>query len=316
MDSPSAKTSSAVRAAPWAILACLLWSSAFAGVKIGLAYVPPLTFAGMRFILAGCLLLPFCGGPRGVASTLRRHGRLVLTVSFFQTIVLYGAFFWGMSLVGGAQGAVIIGASPLAAALLAHFFMADDRMTLGKAGTIALGMAGVVVLAAARQPWEPAGRRELAGMGLLLISVVSSAAAGVTVARHRREINPLALNSLQMGLGGVVLLALGMVVDGPPRALPPLEFFGALLWLASISAAGFSIWFTWLRRVKVSQLNMWKFLIPLFGAGLSWLLVEGESPDVPTAAGMVCVATAVLVNQLLTLREERRAARGPVPGAT
>lgn len=79
----------------------------------------------------------------------------------------------------------------------------------------------------------------------------------------------------------------------------------ALDWLAIVSAAGFSIWFYWLKRVKVSQLNMWKFLIPPFGSLLSWLLVSGESPDSPTVAGMVFVAAAVLLNQLQAAWEEQ-----------
>ena len=61
MPRPPKEVSPHLRAAPWAIGACLLWGSAFAGVKFGLRYMPPLTFAGMRFILAGLMLLPLCG---------------------------------------------------------------------------------------------------------------------------------------------------------------------------------------------------------------------------------------------------------------
>lgn len=32
-----------------AILACLLWSTAFVGIKIGLEYTTPMQFAGTRF---------------------------------------------------------------------------------------------------------------------------------------------------------------------------------------------------------------------------------------------------------------------------
>ena len=43
------------------VLACFLWSTAFAGVKIGFRHLPaPLTFAGLRFTLAGLMLIPFC----------------------------------------------------------------------------------------------------------------------------------------------------------------------------------------------------------------------------------------------------------------
>ncbi len=291
----------AMRAAPLAILACLLWSSAFAAVKTGLRDMTPFAFAGVRFMLAGLILLPLCGRLRTIRAGLRSQWRVIALVCLFQTIILYGAAFYGMTLVGGAQAAVIIGSAPLVTALLAHVMVPGDRMRLAKTGAIALGMAGVVILAAASKPWSPAGLRALGGMGLLMVGVVAGQLGNIFVARHRGEFSPLLVNSVQMGVGGVVLFAAALAVEGPP-ALPPVRFLLPLIWLAGVSAAGFSIWFHLLRKVKVSQLNVWKFLIPLFGAIFSWLLLAAESPDVVTVVGMVCVVTAVLLAQWRDVR--------------
>lgn len=280
----------------WAILACVLWGSAFPAARIALQYVPPLLIAGLRFILAGLLLLPLCGRWSAMGVALRKHWRLVLAVSFLQTMLLYGTFFLGMQLIRGAQGAVIIGSAPLVSAVMAHFLMHNDRMTPARAVAIALGMAGVAILALHAKPWSRAGLVEIGGMALLLVGVVSSALSGIVVAKNRKGISPFVLNSAQMTLGGVILLILGVCVHGPLSAAPPAAWFGALLWLATISATGFSIWFALLKREKVSDLNMWKFVIPLSGVLLSWALAPGESPNWPTAAGMACVVVAVLLN--------------------
>ena len=287
-----------MRVVPWAILGCMLWSSAFAVVKIGLDYMPPSTFAGMRFLLAGLILAPFCAKPKAVAFALRRQKRLILWLSFLQTILLYGTFFVGMKLISGAQGAIIVGSGPLASALLAHWFMTDDRMTTGKACSIVLGIGGVAVLACASKPWSPAGMWQVLGMGLLMVGVISSAVSGILVARNRRAIHPMLLASLQMGFGGAVLLVIAAAFEDLPRDMPPPHFFVSLAWLAFVSATAFSIWFYWLKRVKVSELNRWKFLIPVFGAIISWVLLSGESPDWATVVCMVCVASAVLMNQI------------------
>ena len=132
-------------------------------------------------------------------------------------------------------------------------------------------------------------------MGLLMLGVCSSALANILVARSHGAMNPVVLNSLQMGLGGVILSAIAAFAEGLPSSLPPGRFFVALLWLATVSAAGFSIWFALLKYVKVSRLNMWKFLMPIFGAILSWLLISTESPDVPTVAGMIFVSAGILL---------------------
>jgi drug/metabolite transporter (DMT)-like permease len=47
----------------WAIIACLLWSIAYAGIKIGLQYDTPFHFAGVRFIISRLMILPFTVKP-------------------------------------------------------------------------------------------------------------------------------------------------------------------------------------------------------------------------------------------------------------
>lgn len=68
-----------------AILACLLWSTAFAGIKIGLTYSEPLSFAGTRFMLSGLILMPFWITRVSVFRMIYEHFRSILILSFFQT---------------------------------------------------------------------------------------------------------------------------------------------------------------------------------------------------------------------------------------
>lgn len=303
----------------WACGACLLWSTAFPAAKIALASMPPITLAGMRFTLAGMLLMPLCGSPAKLLGSVRRAWPIVLGVSLFQTFLLYGTFFAGLARVGGAQGAIVIGSAPLVAALLAHCLMHDDRMNWGKTASIVLGMAGVAVLALASNPWTPTGRGELVGIALLLAGVISSGLAGIVVSRTRGAIHPMHLNATQMLMGGLVLLACGLTTERLPAHWPTPSFFAAWTWLAVISATGFTIWFTLLQRVKVSQVNMWKFLIPAFGATLSWLILPGESPTAATVVGSVCVAAALLLSNRLNARKPAIApevAPGPHNGET
>ena len=311
MPKAFARPSPAALAAPGAIVACLLWGSAFPAVKIGLKHVAPLTFAGWRFMLAGVLLLPLCGRPSKYIAAVRTHWRLILQVSALQTVLLYALFFSGIVLIQGAHAAIVCGTAPLVTALLAHWLMGNERLTPVKTGVIVLGLSGVVLLALARNPLEPAGLRELAGLGLLLCSVICASLANILVARRAGAINPMVLNSVQIGLGGVALTVIALLVEGPPRELPPVEFFGAMAWLAVISATCFSIWFALLKHVKVSQLAMWKFLLPVFGATLSWAILKDESPTWAGLVGVACVATAVGASQMLSRNERALPGGGP-----
>lgn len=175
-----------------AIIACLLWSTAFVGVKIGLQYCKPLAFAGLRFMLAGLLLIPLWWPCRPKAAAVINNFGLILKVSFFQTFTIYGLFYLGLTLVPGALAAMVIGASPLVSAVLAHYCMPGDRMTSIKAASLALGLFGVSILSFSRLPWEStAGLLELGGIAVLLLSNVAGAMGNIMVSRHQTELEPI-----------------------------------------------------------------------------------------------------------------------------
>jgi drug/metabolite transporter (DMT)-like permease len=286
-----------------AIIACLLWSTGFVGVKAGLDYMPPLTLAGMRFVLAGLLLLPWCGGVPTLRTAWTQHRSTVIAASLLNTVGLYAIFFMALQVVRGAQAAIMIGASPLVAAVVAHFVMPNDRMTRRKSVSILLGVSGIVLLAVAGKPWEPVGALECGGLLLLLCASITGALGNVVVARGRTpSLHPVALTSLQMLLGGSILLAAGLTLEGVPSLDLPFRFYAILGWLSFLSACAFAIWFHLLQRVPVSELNLWKFIIPLAGAGLSWLLISGEKPDLWSACGMLLVAGGIMWSQRPLLR--------------
>jgi drug/metabolite transporter (DMT)-like permease len=282
-----------------AILACLLWATPFVFVKITLEHMPPLSIAGIRFLLAGLIQIPFC--KQSPLRLLKSEPKTVILVSLFQTVLLYAGFFFALTLVRGAQAAIIVGCGPLVSAVAAHFSMHDDKLNRRTLQSILFGIIGIVIISLATKPWEPVGLRELGGIGLLLTGSIVSAAGNIVVAKKRGALPALSLNSMQMMLGGSALLAMALPLEGIPNLALPASFYGALLWLAFVSAAAFGLWFHLLNKgAKVSQLNIWKFLIPLTGATLSWIFIPGEHPDLMTLIGMGFIIIGIIHSQRVT----------------
>jgi drug/metabolite transporter (DMT)-like permease len=71
--------------------------------------------------------------------------------------------------------------------------------------------------------------------------------------------------------------------------------------LSLLSAVAISIWITLLKRpgTIVSDLNLWKFLIPVFGALLSWILLPSEQPELITLIGMLVIASSLVILNLV-----------------
>lgn len=282
----------------WAIIACLLWSTAYAGIKIGLQYDTPLHFAGIRFIISGLMILPFTIKPSLFIPMVREHWKIIAWVTFLQTLVNYIFFYLGLDLVPGAVGAVIVGSQPLITAIVAAMMHESEKLTKRKIFTIVLGLAGVILISAGRQAFKLGSATEIAGVIMILIANIGTATSNVMVSLKSKGINPLVLSSTSLFIGGVIIYLISITFEGPALGKKPLDYIYwlDLIWLSFMSAYAFSLWFKLLQRphVKVSELNLWKFIIPVVGAILSWLLVPGEKPEWLTITGMVIITISLV----------------------
>lgn len=293
-----------------AIAACLLWSTAFVGVKIGLQYTTPLRFAGIRFFLSGLYILPFCGNLLGSLKMIMQHRKEVLRLALFQTFLLYTLFYLGISQVPAAITAIIIGASPLFSAILAHLLLRDDKLTLRKMVSISLGMTGVTIIAVSRGSFSWDEGKEFWGILILIMANMAGSMGNVMVVKYRSGLPPLLLNSSQLMAGGLGLILLSVPFEGITFGVNEAPYYVSLGWLSFISAAAFSIWFILLRRpgVKVSELNVWKFLIPVFGAFLSWVILANEQPEIIALTGMLLIGLSLIVLNANLIRKNNKIA--------
>ncbi len=279
-----------------AIFAIWLWSTAFVGVKIGLEYQTPFQFAGIRFFISGVLIFIYFGKPKKFWAELRVNRKFILLLGLIQIFTQYALFYSGLNLVPSALAAMIIGSSPLFIAIVAHFSFHNDKMTPLKMGSIFIGVIGIAVITLGRAKVEMKGDLEYLGIGLLLLNNLVSGYSNVLISKKSKGISPVVLSSTSLMLGGLLLFLVSIPVEGAHFGPFPPEYYYSLAWLSLISAAAITIWYTLLKRpkVKVSVLNVWKFLIPVSGATLSWLILPDENPDMISITGMVIIAISLL----------------------
>jgi drug/metabolite transporter (DMT)-like permease len=282
-----------------AIIASFLWSTAFIGIKIGLPYTTPLQFAGVRFMLAGLILLPFTGVSfRAYREMIRDNYPVIIKIAFLQTTILYTLFYLGVARVPSYIGAIMTGTSPLWAMLLSHYLMKNDTVTPRKAVSFIFGFGGIVLIAL-QKGGGGTGSLYL-GITLMIFASISSGLASVFIAKDNKNLAPLPLNALQLFLGGLILFVISIFVEGIGSIPTSANYYYSLIYLSLLSATAFSIWFYLLKQpnVKISFLNIWKFVIPVSGAIISWIVFPDESPTVRSILGMVLVAGSILLYNL------------------
>ncbi|MEX0987755.1 MAG: DMT family transporter [Bacteroidales bacterium] len=280
-----------------AILACFLWSSAFVGIKIGLPYTTPLQFAGIRFFISGLLVLPLALHYNPAFMTIVRSNlRFILFLGLLQTFLHYALFYTGIDKVPGAIAAIVIGAGPLFVALVAHIFIPGDQMNLKKAMIILLGFSGIILVSIGRGGGVT-GTVQLIGILILIGNNIVSGFSNVLIAMEKKKIPPLILSSTSMIFGGLLLFLFSIPIEGLHISPKPLPYYLSLGWLSILSAVAISVWTILLKKpeVVVSDLNMWKFLIPVSGAVLAWVILPDESPDLLSIIGMTITAITLII---------------------
>lgn len=223
----------------------------------------------------------------------------MLLFGILQTFIQYGLFFVGLNKVPGAVSAIIIGGGPLFVAIMAHFTIKDDKMTVRKVLAIALGLTGIVFISLTEGGVEQVDPTFYYGVALLIISNIVGASTNIIVAKNKGRVSPVMLTAFANFTGGIILYVVSLFTEDRYIKDYEAEFYFALFWLALIPAAAFSIWYTLLQEpgVKVSELNIWKFVIPVTGAILSWTLLPNEVPDIYSIIGICIIATALIILQ-------------------
>lgn len=285
-----------------AILACLVWGSAFAFAKIGFEYMPPVRLSGFRFMLAGIILLPFLLVRRYDWSELKGQFRFITIFAIIQTFFQYGLFYYGLNLVPASISAIIIGAGPFFITVMAHYLLKEDRITLRKTFSIICGLSGVVFISLKNDVDISQHPNFYWGVIALVMSNIIGSASNIIVVRHNKKLSSVALTSMSCFIGGVMLYLLSLFVepsDNYGLIGYPIAFYGSLLWLAMIPAVAFSLWYFILQLpgVKVSEINIWKFLVPVFGVVLSWMMLTDESPNIYTISGIIIISLSIIILQ-------------------
>ncbi|PVX50004.1 drug/metabolite transporter (DMT)-like permease [Balneicella halophila] len=280
-----------------AIVACFLWSTAFVGIKIGLRYTTPLQFAGIRFFLSGLMILPFVQNFPAKWKIAKAHWKIIILVALLQTTLVYALFYTGLEKVPASLGAMLIGAGPLFASLVAHFMTSDDKLSKRKTSIIFLGMLGVAIISLNKENASMHYPLLWLGIVLLLFNNIIGGIGNVVISKYGKGLPPMVLSSFSLVVGGAALFIISLFFEKFEWKIYPKEYYLSLAWLSFLSAAAITIWFSLLKRpgVKVSDLNTWKFITPVLGAILSWIILPDEYPTFLAIVGMCIIAIALIL---------------------
>ncbi len=282
----------------WAFAAVyLIWGSTYLGIQIAVKTMPPFFLAAVRFLSAGAIIFAWArlnGEPNPPAAVWRMAA--LLGTLFF--VFGNGLVVWAEQHVPSGKTALLASTSPIWTVLLesaiAGWKRPPTRVILG----VALGFAGLLLLAA---PGGSSGA-SVSWTGLLALLLASLAWAIGSVYAHHRHLpaSPAMATGMKMLGGGAQLALIGLVAgDWQRLALTRVSWqaWASLAYLILFgSIIGFTA-FTYLLRVTTPQkVNTSSYVNPLVAVLLGWALAGEE------VTGRMLVGALVIVTSVLLIR--------------
>jgi len=270
---------------------CLIWGLTWIAIKVGIAAVPPLLFAGTRFAAAGALLLLWLW-LSGASFRLRRRDAGPLALSAALVIVgTYSFLFWGMQHVSSGLSAIVNLA--LMPVMLYGLGLAygEERASARQAAAIALGIAGLTLLFG---PKATAGDMPgLLGIAAIVLGTFAYCWGSVLSRPILRMHAPLVVSAVTTLTGGIALILLSLVLEpvrlagfGDPAVIASwlfLVLFGSLL--------AFTFYMRLLRDWGAARAGMYAFVSPVIAVAVGALWF-GERVGWIDLAGMVLMLAA------------------------
>jgi drug/metabolite transporter (DMT)-like permease len=275
---------------------CAIWGSTWLVINIGLQYLPPLSFAGLRMALACLLLVPFAFR-HGVRRPTPRETAFVALAGFLQIGVAYALIFVAQQWIESGLAALLFATFPLWVGFLAHFFLPDEPLTGRTLGAVGLGLSGVALIEAPTVlrvfAAQPGGL--VRGGALVFGSAIVAAVANIVNKRYLGRVEPVRNVWGETLVGAAFLLALAAVLErsAPARWTP--QALGALAYLTVFGTALTFVGLFWLiKRVPVSIIGTIPLVDTLIAVVLG-AIVLGEKLPARTLVGGALILTGVFL---------------------
>lgn len=274
-----------------------IWGSSFLLIKIGVQELDAFSLVTGRL---GVAALAFVGLLAVLRKRIPLDGRTlfgIVLVGILNAALPFVLITWGETLIPSGLAGVLNGTTPLFGLVLAHLFIADDKINPYKLAGLIVGFIGIVILALRPDvsATPDAHNNSLVGQLAVLIAAASYAVAAVYTRRFMRHVEPVVMAGSSMVVGAVVVLLLtGFVVRPQVAVLSPHTVVAVIVLGLLNSFVASNLYFLLLRDWGASRTTMVTYLPPaislILGAIFASEILDGQ---LLVGAGLIALGVAV-----------------------
>lgn len=244
------------------LIVCLSWGTTWLGIKIAVESVPPLTAAGLRFLIAFPLFLLFAQIRRESIFFPRQHVTFFVFVTLGYFSVPYYLLNYGEQYVASGLTALLFSTMPVFILIFSAFFL-KERIFLSQVLGIAIGFGSLFMII--KSQGLHLDYSELFGVVAILVAAVMHALSYVITKQRGSDIGVITFNTLPIGIAGVGLFVAGLLMERPDLSAVTARSWAALAYLGlAASVGGFIVYFFLLKRLSPVALSFVFIIFPVF----------------------------------------------------
>jgi len=274
----------------------LVWGSSFLFTKLAVTNLPPALFSGIRFVTAGTLLAiisrVWSGSPYPRRGIEWRH---VIITGFFMVFVSNGLNTWSMRYLASNQSALLNGTAAFWIAGRGVFGRRGHPLTRWAVVGLCIGFLGAALMLI---PKEPLSTHSLLAQAGALTACFSWSLGTLYYRSIDTKLSSLMFMGMQMLMGGLMLLAVGIANGDAAHWAPNASGLAALIYLTFFSSCLAYTAYGWLSlNAAPALIGTYGYVNPAIAAFLGWQFLN-EHLSGTQLVGMVIIIVGV---SMLTL---------------
>ncbi|MFP3854323.1 MAG: DMT family transporter [Anaerolineales bacterium] len=302
-------------AANWLLFLILgaLWGSSFLWIKIAVTEIGPMALVGWRLLFGTLGMLAVFFFHRFQPPRDRRTWVNLLILGMINTAIPFFLISWGEQTVDSAVASVLNSTVPLFTLIIAHVYLADERINLPNVVGLSMGFGGVLLLMS--RDLSAGVSVGLVGQFAILLAALLYAVGGVFARRTMSEVDPYTQAFIPMAAADLMVWSLALSVEQRP-IVPELPLtWLALVWLGVLgSAFAYIIYFQLLHRIGATRSTMVTYLVALIGVMLGVVFLNETFDWRLAGGGAMVIAGIAVVNRTRASRESPTMTTNLKPG--
>ncbi len=277
----------------------VLWGSTYFGIRVMVEALPPLLSAGLRFLLAGLLMLAWIRFKGLPLPQRRMDWAWLAATSALMLVGANGLVTWAEQWVDSNQAALIVATSALWIAGLGSLGAKGVRVTRIALAGLVVGLIGVGVLVGTGLQLDQAPPLAYAAM---LIAPFLWALGAILSKRRPAQCPPLVAATVQVLIAGALMSAMGLLNGDAGRWIWSARSLAAMAYLMIFGTCiGYACYYWLVHHVTPATLGTHAYVNPAIAVLLgAWLLDETLGP-LQLAGTFIILTSVVIVNLAPTL---------------